>query len=137
MPTRRGRVAPLASNDAVPPAPLIHCRNVVTHAVSPLCQPSANTDTGIAFIDLSRGVDERQQRVSARALHTFLGSGRTYTAWWETRAAEADLIEGEDFEVYDKSVKNPRAGGRPTVDHWLSLPAAKLLAILERNDRGK
>lgn len=104
--------------------------------VSPQCQSIATPDTGLAFIDLSRGIDEQAQRVDARTLHTFLGNGRSYADWFAQRVEEADLIENEDFGIYHKSVKNSGAG-RPAIDHWLTLSAAKLMAILERNERGK
>jgi phage anti-repressor protein len=69
-------------------------------------------------------------------LLTSLGSKQRFTDWFDNRKDECDLIEDQDFGVNHKIMKNPQ-GGRPTVDYWLTLDAAKEMAMLERNEAGK
>ena len=74
--------------------------------------------------------------VSGRELHDFLNIETPYAKWFG-RMTEYGFEEGEDYaEVLDKNVQNP-AGGRPSTDHQLTIPMAKELCMIQRNERGK
>lgn len=79
--------------------------------------------------------DDGTQKVSARLLHQFLGSGWRYADWFKQCRKDADLIKDEDYGVNLEIQKNPQ-GGRPTKDYWLTM-VAKELSMLERKDQGK
>lgn len=75
--------------------------------------------------------------VSGRELHDFLNIETPYAKWFN-RMTEYGFTDGEDYaEVLDKIVQNPREGGRPATDHQLTIPMAKELCMLQRNERGK
>lgn len=77
-----------------------------------------------------------QPTVSGRELHEFLAVETPYSKWF-TRMCEYGFEPQKDFaEVLDKIVQNP-SGGRPAVDHALTIPMAKELCMLQRNERGK
>ncbi len=74
--------------------------------------------------------------VSGRELHDFLKIETPYAKWF-CRMTEYGFTEGEDYaEVLDKNVQNP-LGGRPSTDHQLTIPMAKELCMIQRNERGK
>lgn len=74
--------------------------------------------------------------VSGRELHDFLKIETPYAKWFG-RMTECGFTEGEDYaEVLDKNVQNP-LGGRPSTDHQLTIPMAKELCMIQRNERGK
>lgn len=77
--------------------------------------------------------------VSGRELHDFLEVGADYRHWFP-RMCEYGFTEGEDFN----SVKIDRVqneGGRKVSrtldDHQLTIPMAKELCMIQRNERGK
>lgn len=75
--------------------------------------------------------------VSGRELHEFLKIETPYAKWFG-RMTEYGFTDGEDYvEVLDKIVQNPREGGRPATDHQLTIPMAKELCMIQRNERGK
>lgn len=75
--------------------------------------------------------------VSGRELHDFLNIETPYVKWFN-RMTEYGFTEGEDYaEVLDKIVQNPKEGGRPATDHQLTIPMAKELCMIQRNERGK
>ena len=78
-----------------------------------------------------REVDGRQA-VSGRDLHAFLGVGARYNDWFP-RMVDYGFIERQDFY----SILSESTGGRPGVDHVLTLDMAKELAMIQRTDRGK
>ena len=70
-------------------------------------------------------------------LHDFLNIETPYVKWFN-RMTEYGFTEGEDYaEVLDKIVQNPKEGGRPATDHQLTIPMAKELCMIQRNERGK
>lgn len=73
-----------------------------------------------------------RQAVGGRDLHAFLGLGRDYTTWFKSMT-EYGFVEGQDFTP----VRVESLGGRPGVDHALTLDMAKELAMIQRTDRGK
>ena len=70
--------------------------------------------------------------VSGRELHAALGVATQYKDWFP-RMCEYGFIEGRDFS----SILSESTGGRPSTDHALSIPMAKELCMLQRNEQGK
>ncbi len=70
--------------------------------------------------------------VSGRELQAVLGVATQYKDWFP-RMCEYGFIEGRDFS----SILSESTGGRPSTDHALSVPMAKELCMLQRNDQGK
>ena len=93
-----------------------------------------NTTNVGALIPISE--NNGKQAVSARDLHAFLESKQEFANWIKNRIEKYDLIENEDYVVFDKSVKNPN-GGRPLTEYALTIDAAKELSMVEGNERGK
>lgn len=80
--------------------------------------------------------DSEQPTVSGRELHEFLEIETPYKKWFD-RMVEYGFENGKDYaEVMDKIVQNPQ-GGRPATDHELTIPMAKELCMLQRNEKGK
>lgn len=89
-----------------------------------------------SLVPVSYDIPERPT-VSGRELHDFLEVTTRYNDWFN-RMTEYGFTEGEDYaEVLDKIVQNPKEGGRPATDHQLTIPMAKELCMIQRNERGK
>lgn len=73
-----------------------------------------------------------QPTVSGRELHEFLEVGSEYYHWFK-RMCEYGFKEGEDFT----SFLTESTGGRPAQDHRLTIPMAKEICMIQRNERGK
>ena len=72
------------------------------------------------------------QAVMGRDLHKFLGVSERYTQWF-TRMEEYGFTAGQDFiRETGKST-----GGRPSVNHIISLDMAKEISMIQRTDKGK
>lgn len=83
--------------------------------------------------------DPERPTVSGRELHEFLQVGADYRHWFP-RMVEYGFTEGEDFNpVKIDRVQNE--GGRKVTrtvdDHQLTIPMAKELCMIQRNERGK
>ncbi len=75
---------------------------------------------------------EGKQAVSGRELHKFLEVRRDYTTWLQ-KMTEYGFVEDQDFTpVWGEST-----GGRPSVDHALTLDMAKELSMIQRTEKGK
>jgi anti-repressor protein len=78
--------------------------------------------------------------VNGRILHEKLGIETPYSKWFP-RMCEYGFEDGKDYvEVSDKNVLNPNSqglGGRPSVNHTLTLNMAKELCMLQRTDIGR
>ena len=79
--------------------------------------------------------DNEQLTVSGRELHEFLGVKTPYTQWFE-RMVEYGFNEGIDFVSFSQKSEKP-IGGRPKQDHELTIPMAKELCMIQRNEKGK
>lgn len=80
---------------------------------------------------------EEASTVNARNLWEKLEVQTPFHKWIARRIENTQLIEGQDFViVLDKSVPNPQ-GGRPATEYILSLDAAKHIALMEGNQKGK
>lgn len=77
-----------------------------------------------------------QKAVSARELHGFLESKRDFSNWIKDRIKRCDLIENQDFEVFNNFGENPN-GGRPLTEYALTIETAKEISMVENNSKGK
>ncbi|KRL02496.1 antA/AntB antirepressor family protein [Liquorilactobacillus capillatus] len=73
--------------------------------------------------------------VSGRDLHKFLEVREKYTQWFE-RMSEYGFAENVDFTSLSEKSEKP-FGGRPTVDHAMTIDMAKEISMLQRNEKGK
>lgn len=74
------------------------------------------------------------QAVLGRDLHEFLNIGKDYTTWFKDMATYG-FVAGQDFSPI--SGKTSPAGGRPRIDHIVSLDMAKEISMIQRTDKGK
>lgn len=76
--------------------------------------------------------------VSGRELHEALGINTPYTQWFG-RMAEYGFTENEDFWTAHKNVIRSDGTEMPQVqlEHSLTIPMAKEICMLQRNDKGK
>ena len=79
--------------------------------------------------------DTGNPTVSGRELHKALEVKDHYTDWFK-RMTEYGFTEGEDFIGFSEKSDKP-TGGRPSTDHQLTIPMAKEICMLQRNDKGK
>ena len=88
-----------------------------------------NEGTEIIKIDYSNpGVPT----VSGRELHKVLHIGTEYAKWF-SRMCDYGFIDGKDFS----SVLTESTGGRPGIDHSISLDMAKEICMIQRTPEGK
>lgn len=77
--------------------------------------------------------------VSGRELHEFLEINTRYGDWFN-RMKEYGFTEGEDFNLL-KNERVQNEGGRMVTrtaeDHQLTIPMAKELCMIQRNEHGK
>ena len=79
--------------------------------------------------------ESERPTVSGRELHKALEIKDHYTDWFK-RMVEYGFAEGEDFIGFSEKSDKP-TGGRPSTDHQLTIPMAKELCMLQRNEKGK
>ena len=82
--------------------------------------------------ELIRYNTENEPYIEGRALHQALGVKSKYADWF-SRACEYGFEDGKDF--FSKMRKS--SGGRPTVDHDLTIDMAKELCMLQRTEGGR
>lgn len=82
-----------------------------------------------------KNIGQFQEAVNARELHAFLEVGRDFSTWLSARLEQFPFISGVDF-VTSSIPQNGGKGGRPVIEHYLSVGMAKELAMLERSDKG-
>jgi anti-repressor protein len=73
--------------------------------------------------------------VNARDLHAFLESKQDFSSWVKVQIERARLVENRDYLVFTKKGENPN-GGRPSLDYYLTLDAAKHVAMMSGTDKG-
>lgn len=71
-------------------------------------------------------------RISGHQLHMALDVYTPYRKWFP-RMCEYGFSEGKDF----RTNLSESTGGRPSVDHLMTLSMAKEIAMLQRTDKGK
>jgi phage anti-repressor protein len=77
--------------------------------------------------------ENNKKLVDGRDLHTFLESKQEFSNWIKARIEKYGLKEGEDF----LTILSKSTGGRPTIEFAIVLDAAKELAMVEGNEKGK
>ncbi|NFO02700.1 oxidoreductase [Clostridium botulinum] len=77
---------------------------------------------------------KEEPTVSGRELHEFLEVETRYNDWFK-RMCEYGFTEGVDF--YSNLSKTHVCGGRPSIDHELTIPMAKELCMIQRTEKGK
>lgn len=70
--------------------------------------------------------------LSARELHEFLEVKTAYKDWFP-RMCEYGFTEGIDFS----SILSESTGGRPSVNHQITIDMAKQICMIQRNEKGK
>ena len=70
--------------------------------------------------------------VSGRELHKALEVKTAYKDWFP-RMCEYGFTEGQDF----CSKMSESTGGRPAIDHAITIPMAKEICMLQRSEKGK
>ena len=78
--------------------------------------------------------DAGNKVVIGRELYEKLKIKTAYTDWFK-RMCEYGFINGTDFSVFRKNEKNS-VGGRPTIEHIISLDMAKHIAMIQRTPQG-
>ena len=73
--------------------------------------------------------------IDGRELHEQLGIATAYKDWFP-RMCEYGFEQGKDFEVSLKNEHNP-IGGRPALNHRLTLNMAKEICMLQRTEKGR
>ncbi len=76
--------------------------------------------------------DSNRPTVMGRELHKALEVKTAYKDWFP-RMCEYGFNENEDF----CSFLSESTGGRPAVDHALTIPMAKEICMLQRSEKGK
>ena len=74
------------------------------------------------------------ETVSARELHTFVGSKQEFSNWIKNRVEKYGFVENVDFLIILSKTPN---GGRPSQEYFITLDMAKQLAMVENNEKGK
>lgn len=82
--------------------------------------------------------DTEQPTVSGRELHEALGINTPYTQWFG-RMAEYGFTENEDYTLVSQicETNNPKNPNTTIMNHQLTIPMAKEICMLQRNDKGK
>ncbi len=78
--------------------------------------------------------DTEQPTVSARDLYEGLEIGGKYTDWF-TRMCSYGFTEGKDF--FPKTGKTSEIGGRPSMEHDITVDMAKQICMIQRTEKGK
>lgn len=82
---------------------------------------------------MSINYDSERPTVLGRDLHSALDISSKYADWFK-RMCEYGFSEGQDF--FSILRKNPE-GGRPAVDHQLTIDMAKQLCMIQRTEIGR
>jgi anti-repressor protein len=70
--------------------------------------------------------------VSGRELHKALQVATRYNDWF-ARISLLGFVEGKDFYAYSRN----NTGGRPSIDHEITITMAKELCMLQRSAAGR
>lgn len=79
--------------------------------------------------------DNERPTVLGRELHEALGVDTPYHIWFP-RMCEYGFDENIDYSSFVQNCSKPQ-GGRPKQDHQLTIPMAKEICMLQRNEKGK
>ena len=76
------------------------------------------------------------ETVSARELHTFLGSKQDFSTWIKNRIEKYEFVENQDYVSLHKKMER-EIGGTVRTEYFVSVSMAKELAMVENNDKGR
>jgi len=80
---------------------------------------------------------ETVNTVNARDLHSFLDVGKDFSTWIKVQVDRARLVENRDYLVFPQKGENIMGlSGRPTIDYFLAIDAAKHVAMMSGTDKG-
>lgn len=79
--------------------------------------------------------DSDRPTVLGRDLYEALEVATPYSQWFE-RMCGYGFDENVDYTGFSQKSEKPQ-GGRPTTDHQLTIPMAKEICMLQRNEKGK
>jgi len=89
---------------------------------------------------MSKSANIGGETVNARDLHAGLESKADYSTWFKTQAERARLKEGKDFVVVEsllhKDVEQTKRGGSNRKDYFLTIEAAKHIAMMSGTEKG-
>ena len=77
---------------------------------------------------------KEEPTVQGRELHQFLEVESRYNDWFK-RMCEYGF--SEDIDFYSILSKTQEYGGRPSVEHQLTIPMAKEICMIQRTEKGK
>lgn len=83
--------------------------------------------------------ENMEQAVSARELHEFLEVGTHFKDWFP-RMCEYGFEEGKDYTPLKNEqvrIEGSREVKRDLVDYHMTIPMAKEISMIQRNDKGK
>ena len=109
---------------------LFQGKEAVVLVATPIQQPTKVEDV-IHVRD-----DGTTQAISGRELHAFLDSRQDFSTWVKDRITRYDFILGVDYDVIHENMAKGSIG-RPTIEYVFTVDAAKELAMVEGNERGK
>jgi len=75
---------------------------------------------------------EGKKTVSGRELWEFLKVGKDFSTWIKDKIEKRRFIEDEDFTT----ILGESTGGRPIKEYHLTLDMAKMISMLENNEKG-
>jgi anti-repressor protein len=78
--------------------------------------------------------EDEVNAVNARDLHAALKSGQQYSNWIQNRIGQCGFVQDVDFVQLNKI---GASASKPLKEYYLTLDAAKHIAMLERNIHGK
>lgn len=78
-----------------------------------------------------------REAVDGRQLHEALGVETPYHKWIKRQITACSLVEHFDYEVMDRKVRNSKGGKQYTTEYALSVDAAKHIAMIQRNHKGR
>jgi anti-repressor protein len=107
-------------------------RNVVKVGKEPI-QVEQKSE-GIEIIHISE--ENGKKVVSARELHIFLESKQDFSTWIKNRIEKYGLIENQDYELLHNFMEQV-SGTKHLIEYALTIDAAKELAMVEGNEKGK
>ncbi|MBO7714658.1 MAG: antA/AntB antirepressor family protein [Methanobrevibacter sp.] len=87
------------------------------------------------LIKISFGGTDELPTVSGRELHEALEVKSKYADWFKNMCSYG-FAENRDYFSFSKNLEKPE-GGRPAVEHALTIPMAKELCMLQRSEKGK
>ncbi len=80
--------------------------------------------------------DEVIKTVNARTMHEFLQVRKDFTSWLKDRIEQYGFVENADY-LLTKIGEQLSSGTKYKTEYYISIPMAKELAMVERNERGK